>query len=77
MQKMVIRFGNHSRYFQVLKEDLIESLEGIIDLTSNLLKQLLKIDMAETLNLDTLMDAVKRCIRGLLCAGESAMQRIV
>ena len=44
--------------FQVLKEDLIVSLEGMIEITSNLLKQLLQIDMAETLNLDTLMDAV-------------------
>ncbi|XP_076807664.1 uncharacterized protein LOC143450829 [Clavelina lepadiformis] len=41
----------------VLKDDLMNSVEKMMDLMSELLKQLLDIDMSESLNLDMLMDA--------------------
>ena len=36
----------------------MESLESMIDVMSNLLKQILQIDLSESLNLDMLMNAV-------------------
>lgn len=42
----------------MLKEDLIENLEGMWATVNVLLKNFLKIDMGDELNLNLLMDAV-------------------